>query len=98
MTSTTMVLLILVDVTWPILVLRRLCFVVVSAIYFFLALLAVFFAAGLALALRLVFVATATAPGSAAAASDFSTGAAAPWGRAMPNCFSRITVWMRATS
>src|SRR6516225_737964 len=96
MTSTTMVLLILVDVTWPILVLRRLCFVVVSAIYFFLALFAVFLAAGLALAARPVFAATAAAAGSAA--SDVSTGAAAPWGRAIPSCFSRITVWMRATS
>src|SRR5260370_26326322 len=63
MTSITMVLLILVETTWPILVARRLCFVGVSAIYLFLAWLVavfvffLFWALAFALAAGLVFAA-----------------------------------------
>src|SRR6476469_1170401 len=102
-TCTTMVLLILVEVTRPILVLRLPCFFsVVSAIYFFLALAAVFFFAGLAvltLAAALVFFFLALLP--AAAVFAFGFGSASPaaasvlWplpGAAMPSSFSRITV------
>src|SRR6478735_30091 len=105
MTCTTMVLLILVEVTRPILVLRLPGFFsVVSAIYFFLALAAVFFLAGLAvlpLAAALVFF-LALLP--AAAFFGFASAppeASALWpllGAAMPSSFSRITVCTRATS
>src|SRR6476646_2536963 len=109
-TCTTMVLLILVEVTRPILVLRLPCFfsVVVSAIYFFLDLAAVFFLAGLAvlpLAAALVFFFLALLP--AAAFFELGFGSASPaaasvlWpllGAAMPSSFSRITVCTRATS
>src|SRR5438270_9266128 len=101
-TCTTMVLLILVEVTRPILVLRLVCFFsVVSAIYFFLVLAAVFFLAGLAVlpfAAALVFF-LALLP--AAAAFGFGVDSAPPaaasvlWpllGAAMPSSFSRITV------
>src|SRR5215472_9891801 len=93
-TSTTMVLLILVDTTWPIFVLRRpACGLFsVSAIYFFLALdlvlvLVLAFLAGAApLALT---AALATAAGSAAS----TAGVAAAWALwTMPSCFSRLTV------
>src|ERR1051326_527668 len=105
---TTMVLLILVEVTRPILVLRLPCFfsAVVSAIYFFLA-LAVFFLAGLAVlpfAAALVFFFLALLPATAFFACGFgsaSPAASALWpllGAAMPSSFSRITVWTRATS
>src|SRR5215467_3274663 len=95
-TSTTMVLLILVEVTWPILVLRRLaCVGVVSAIYFFLALAAGFLPLALAAGLAAAAFFGSAATGSAGAAS----AAAAAWaGRAMFNCFSRMMVWIRATS
>src|SRR5260370_33114996 len=65
MTSITMVLLILVETTWPILVARRLCFVGVSSIYLFLAWIAagfvffLFWALTFALAAGLVFAAFA---------------------------------------
>src|SRR3954447_17646681 len=107
MTCTTMVLLILVEVTRPILVLRLVCFFsVVSAIYFFLALAAIFFLAGLAVlpfAAVLVFF-LALLP--AAAVFAFGIGSASPaapvlcplLGAAMPSSFSRITVCTRATS
>src|SRR5262245_11450303 len=94
--STTMVLLILVEVTWPILVLRRLaCGVfVVSAIYFFLVLPAglafLAFAAGLAFAA--FFGATSVSD------ADASAGAASCVGCTIFSCFSRMMVWIRATS
>src|SRR5882724_10912934 len=106
MTWTTMVLLILVETTLPILVLRWLiCFAVaVSAIYFFLVLavaVLVFlpFTAWPALAFALL-AATGffrAAAGFAAAFLGAAAGAPASdgWpllGPAMPNCFSRITV------
>src|SRR5215831_7210146 len=79
-TCTTMVLLILVEVTRPILVLRLPCFfsVVVSAIYFFLDLAAVFFLAGLAVlpfVAALVFFFLALLP---AAAAFFGLASASP--------------------
>src|SRR5215510_6099118 len=95
--STTMVLLILVEVTWPILVLRRLAcgvLVVVSAIYFFLALPAGLAFLDLVAALALaVFFGAASAAGAAV-----SAGAAACAGCTMFSCFSRMMVWIRATS
>src|SRR5579859_1827280 len=98
---TTIVLFILVETTWPILVLRVPWFaVVVSAIYFFLflALAAVFFFAVLpftvlplaVLPADACFFGCAGAAGSAAAApSALALGAS---GAAMPSSFSRITV------
>src|SRR5262249_19899444 len=94
MTSTTMVLLILVETTWPILVARRLCFVVVSAIYFFLVWLAdVFFlalAAGFPFPARLFLVSPAGSA-TAAAVSGISAFASAWAALTMPSFFSRIT-------
>src|SRR6202000_359327 len=108
-TCTTIVLLILVEVTRPILVLRLPGFFsVVSAIYFFLflAVAVVFFLAGFAAALVLVavfFLALLPAAfflaGFALAADPSPAPAAAGWlSTTMPSCFSRTTVWMRATS
>src|SRR6478672_10786225 len=111
-TCTTMVLLILVETTLPILVLRVPCFfsVVVSAIYFFLALaVAVFFfadlavlpfAAGFDLALDFfpVLLPAAAFFGLAPASPAAS---AAGWplpATTIPSSFSRITVCTRATS
>src|ERR1044071_5595911 len=104
-TCTTMVLLILVEITLPILVLRVPCFfsVAVSAIYFFLALAAVFF---LAVLVALPFAADfdfafvfflALLPVGVfvgvAAASPPASAAGWPLGcGTMPNSFSRITV------
>src|ERR1041385_1559642 len=108
MTCTTMVLLILVEVTRPILVLRLPCFfsVVVSAIYFFLDLAAVFFLADLVvlpLAAALVFFFLALFPAAAffVAGFDSASPASILWpllGAAMPSSFSRTTVRIRATS
>src|SRR5712671_4655879 len=103
MTCTTMVLLILVDVTRPILVLRLPVFfaIVVSAIYFFLFLAAAvaFFFAGLAvlpLAAALVFflaLLPATAFFGLASASPVAASDLWPLlGAARPSSFSRITV------
>src|ERR1700682_2090626 len=104
MTWTTMVLLILLGTTSPILVLRRLgCLgVVVSAIYFFLFFVpadafAGFFAAGALLALALGGFAAADFSGfAAAAAGAFAAGAA--FLPVRPSSCSRMMVWMRATS
>src|SRR5579859_7735937 len=102
-TCTTMVLLILVETTLPIFVLRVPCFfsVAVCAIYFFLALAAVFFFAVLAalpfatdfdFAFFLALLPTAAFVG-VAAASPADSAAGWPLGCAtMPNSFSRITV------
>src|SRR5215471_223690 len=95
-----MVLLILTEVTLPILVLRRLAcgVLVVSAIYFFLVLAAGF----AALAFLPAALAGAAFLGSAAsvsAAAVSETGAAATWaGCTIFSCFSRMMVWIRATS
>src|ERR1700760_818269 len=103
-TCTTIVLLILVEVTRPILVLRLPAFFsVVSAIYFFPFLaVAVFFLAGLAAALPLLLLAVfflALLPAAFflagfAFVADFSpASAAAGWlSTTMPSCFSRTTV------
>src|SRR6478609_11388641 len=105
-TCTTMVLLILVETTRPILVLRLPVFCsVVSAIYFFLALaVALFFFAGFAaLPLAAVFFELLAAAFFGAAAEAASEAEASAPGRlwlgaTMPSCFSRTTVCMRATS
>src|SRR5690349_21861242 len=104
-TCTTMVLLILVETTLPILVLRVPCFfsVAVSAIYFFLALAAVFFLAGFAVLpfaagfdfAFVFFPALLPAAAFAGLASALPAASAAGWPLAcatMPNSFSRITV------
>src|SRR5438270_13281354 len=105
MTCTTMVLLILVEVTRPILVLRVRVFfsVAVSAIYFFLALAAVFFfadfavlpfAAGFDFAL-VFFPALLPAGAFFAVASEAPAASAAGWPfewATIPSSFSRITV------
>src|SRR5258708_6535109 len=102
MTWTTIVLLILLGTTSPILVLRRLgCFsVVVSAIYFFLFFVpadafAGFFVEAL-LALALAGLAAAGFSAFAAASGAFAAGAA--FLPPMPSSCSRMMVWMRATS
>src|SRR5882724_2259891 len=100
MTCTTIVLLILVDVTRPILVLRLPVFfaIVVSAIYFFLflaAAVAFFFAvlaftAGFAFFFFLALLPAAADLGLASA----SPAASALWpllGASIPSSFSRIT-------
>src|SRR5689334_4145282 len=111
-TCTTMVLLILVEVTRPILVLRLPAFfaVAVSAIYFFLflAVAAVFFFAGLAVLLlvavfALAFFLLALLPAAAFFAFEAVSPAASAAGwpllaTTIPSSFSRITVWTRATS
>src|SRR5438270_7299890 len=98
---TTIVLFILVETTWPILVLRLLvfCACVVSAIYFFLflAVAAVFFFAVLPLAvLPLALLPEAACffgPGALSAATASAPACAlAASGAAMPRSFSRITV------